>query len=386
MSAGPQSCMVPGGMATWKRIRAHLRSGWGRGLPGTLANVLTSIGLLALVLETSPTASPGEQRFLFTIILAVWAWIAGELVFQLWTAGARRGRRAYLVSADGLIDLAGALALPLGWALLPDPRDATLFAVVWALRYIRHTAGLAMLWRILRRSSTALLSVAMLFLIVFLIAATLAYVFERDSQPEAFGSIPRAMWWAIVTLTTTGYGDLVPVTIWGRLLAGWLMVGGIVLFALQAGIIASAFVEELQRRHFLHTWDLVTTVPFFQQLGAAAVADIVRLLQSRDVAPGTVILRRGDPGDAMYFIVSGEVSVLLSPEPITLGAGAFFGEMALLFGTPRSATVVATAPSVLLVLDIADFRELAGRRPELVNIIETEGQRRRDANLVADKA
>ena len=152
------------------------------------------------------------------------------------------------------------------------------------------------------------------------------------------------------------------------------MVGGIVMFALQAGIIASAFAEELQRRHFLHTWDLVTAVPFFQGLGAAAIADIVRLLRAREVAEGTIIVRVGEPGDAMYFIVSGEVTVQLTCEPLMLGPGSFFGEMALLFGMPRSATVTVNKPSVLLVLDIADFRELAGRRPEVVNLIEIEGQ------------
>jgi voltage-gated potassium channel len=72
---------------------------------------------------------------------------------------------------------------------------------------------------------------------------------------------------------------------------------------------------------------------------------------------------------------------MVSPEPVVLGPGAFFGEMALLYGTPRSTTVVATKPSVLLVLDVADFRLLAGRRPELVTVIEEEGRRRRELNL-----
>jgi voltage-gated potassium channel len=178
----------------------------------------------------------------------------------------------------------------------------------------------------------------------------------------------------------------VPVTIWGRLLAAWVMVGGIVIFALWAGIIASAFAEELQRRHFLRTWDLVADVPFFQSLGAAAIADIVRLLHPRHVAAGTVVIREGQAGDAMYFIVSGEATVMFAPEPVKLGAGAFFGEMALLFGTRRSATVVITEPGVLLALDVADFRTLAGKRPELINVIEAEGRRRREANATARPA
>jgi voltage-gated potassium channel len=234
---------------------------------------------------------------------------------------------------------------------------------------------------VFRRALPALVTVVTVFLVTLLIAATLAYVFERRVQPQVFGSIPQSLWWAIVTLSTTGYGDVVPATIWGRLLAAWVMVAGIVLFALWAGIIANAFGEELQRRHFLNTWDLVAEVPFFRTLGAAAIADIVNLLHPRDAAAGAVVVREGQAGDSMYFIVSGEATAMVSPEPVGLGPGAFFGEMALLYGTPRSTTVVATKPSVLLVLDVADFRLLAGRRPELVTVIEEEGRRRRELNL-----
>jgi len=191
------------------------------------------------------------------------------------------------------------------------------------------------------------------------------------------------MWWAIVTLTTTGYGDAVPQTIWGRLLAGWVMVGGIAVSALWAAIIANAFSEELRRRDFLRTWDLVARASFFRHLGTAAIADIVRLLHARDARTGTVLFHRGQSGDAMYFIVAGEVSVDIGTAPKILGAGDFVGEMALLFDAPRSATVVVTQPSLLLVLDIANFRELAGRRPELIDTIEAEAKRRLEANLAS---
>ena len=254
---------------------ARQRRGRSRPLPQALSNVLTTVGLLAMVLGTSRAPGSLESRILLGIIIAAWGCFATEFIFRLLRATAREGGpHAYLASTAGLIDLAAVISLPLGWLLAPEPRDAPLFAVVWTLRYVRHTAGLALFWRIIQRTRTALLSIASMFLMMFLTAATLAFVFERDAQPEAFGSVPRAAWWAIVTLTTTGYGDLMPHTIWGRLLAGFVMVGGIIMFALQAGIIATAFAEELRRRHFLHVWDLVSAVPFFQGLGAAAIADI----------------------------------------------------------------------------------------------------------------
>src|SRR5205814_10048000 len=82
-------------------------------------------------------------------------------------------------------------------------------------------------------------------------------------------------------------------------------------------------------------------------------------------------------GDCMYCIASGEVSVKLIPQPVTLKEGAFFGEIALVTGEPRSATAVAATECRLLTLDLADFRELAGRHSDLTTVIEEEATRRR---------
>ena len=86
--------------------------------------------------------------------------------------------------------------------------------------------------------------------------------------------------------------------------------------------------------------------------------------------------RRGENGDCMYFVASGEVEIRLTTQSIYLGAGNFYGEIALLTGTPRNATVVTTTRSTLLSLDIVDFRELLGRQPELARIIHEEAERR----------
>jgi voltage-gated potassium channel len=289
-------------------------------------------------------------------------------------SGQWRARLAWAVSAGGLCDLLG--TLPAVLAILSGPAYASLFGFVWIFRLIRYAPGLASLQRVIADSRPALLSVLLGFCIVLLLSATLGYLLERASQPQAFGSIPAALWWAIVTLTTTGYGDVVPMTAAGRALAGVVMISGIVVFALWAGILATGFAEETRRREFLRTWDLVATVPFFQNIGTTVIADVARLLRAREYSAGAVIVRRGEPGDCMYFIASGEVEVQLRPEPVLLGPGDFFGEVALLTGGPRNATIVAVQPCTLLSLDIADFRELLGRQPDLARVIHEEAQRR----------
>jgi voltage-gated potassium channel len=132
----------------------------------------------------------------------------------------------------------------------------------------------------------------------------------------------------------------------------------------------------MRRRAFLRTWDLVAKVPFFHNLGATLIAEVARLLRARDCPANAVIVRRGEPGDCMFFVVDGEVEIELRPQPLRLEGGSFFGELALLTGAPRNATVTATRPCVLLTLDIVDFFELLSRHPELARVIHDEANRR----------
>ena len=108
---------------------------------------------------------------------------------------------------------------------------------------------------------------------------------------------------------------------------------------------------------------------------------MARLLRPRDFPAGAVIMRRGEPGDCMYFVVEGELEVQLQSGPLYLGSDQFVGELALLTGDPRNATVVATQASLLLALDIVDFHELLARQPELARVIRDEARKRLGADI-----
>ncbi|MFZ5731556.1 MAG: cyclic nucleotide-binding domain-containing protein [Pseudomonadota bacterium] len=129
------------------------------------------------------------------------------------------------------------------------------------------------------------------------------------------------------------------------------------------------------------TQETVAKVPFFATLDPAAIADVAGTLRRIDVPRHSMLIRKGDVGDCMYFIADGEVEIELPADKrIHLGTGAFFGEMALVDDRPRSANVFTTRTSTLLVLDLADFRVLMARHPDLASIVNAEAKRRAQQN------
>jgi voltage-gated potassium channel len=133
----------------------------------------------------------------------------------------------------------------------------------------------------------------------------------------------------------------------------------------------------VRRREFVRIWDLVARVPFFAEVGTIAITDIVDRLRSRSYPEGATVVRKGAAGDSMFFIVTGEVEVRIGARALELRDGDFFGEMALLDRKPRSADVVTLTPCTVLVLNVADFYQLAGQQPTLIAAIEAEAKRRR---------
>jgi voltage-gated potassium channel len=340
------------------------------------AYVAVVAGVVLMVLLSIDSAYSALHGWLDALLFACLLFFIFEWVIRLRQAVRTQRIAGYLLSVSGFVDGAGAIAIPLALALGATPKTAWLLGVLWLLKVIPGIRGLRQLRRVLVQESGPLLSVLVIFLMVLFLASVVVYFLERDVQPGTFGSVPAALWWAVVTLTTTGYGDVVPITPLGRIVAAMVMISGLGVFGLWTGILATGFAAETRRDNFLKTWETVSKVPFFATLGPAAIADVTHMLRTMDLPARTTIIRKGQTGDCMYFIASGEVEVDLPGKQVKLGDGAFFGEMALLGNNLRSANITTTRVSKLLVLDLVDFRVLMARHPDLSETIDAEAKRR----------
>jgi len=218
-----------------------------------------------------------------------------------------------------------------------------------------------------------------------LVAAALMHLAEGKVQPDKLGTIPDALWWAIVTVGTIGYGDVVPITVLGKFIATATIFVGLIMMALPIGIIATAFAEQIHRRDFIVTWSMIARVPLFAELDAAEISDIMELLRAQAVEAGETIVRAGDAAHSMYFIASGEVEVALKNERLRLGVGQFFGEVAVLRRARRSATATALTRTNLLVLSAQDLHALMQRDPRIAARIKDVVAKRVGRELVSPK-
>jgi voltage-gated potassium channel len=230
--------------------------GVGRGIQGGL-QFLILVNIAALVLETVP--SIGEQhREVFAVLEQVSICVFSiEYLARVASStargrfrGTRFGRLRYALTPFALVDLLSVAPafIPLfGSADLRGLRAVRLMRVFRVLKLGRYSRAIHSLRAALASRREELTITAFGILILLTLAASILYLAERDAQPNVFGSIPLAAWWTVTTLTTVGYGDVVPVTLWGKLAAGVVAILGIGLFALPAGILGSAFVDQLKR-------------------------------------------------------------------------------------------------------------------------------------------
>jgi len=161
-------------------------------------------------------------------------------------------RWRYIRSGMGIIDLVS--FLPIVWFLLfpsqefNDLRVLKLISMIRVLKLTRYSASLLMLARVYQENKNTLLAAMMVLMILIFVASTGIYIFENSTQPDVFGSIPQCMWWAFVTLTTVGYGDVVPITVGGKIFGAMVMICGVGVAAMPAGIFASSFVQLLREQ------------------------------------------------------------------------------------------------------------------------------------------
>lgn len=375
MPAAPQPGM------SWRR-RAHLiiDRGAGDDLSAKLVHgglvALIIVNITALVLESVPRFAVAYDRLfhaielvstvLFTLEYAVRLWVAPEHAryrgMSDWAA-----RRAYALSPPALLDFLA--TVPLYAALLGygDLKILLLFRLVRFFKLGRYSPGMASLGAALHAERKALAACLVILIGVMLLSATAMHFVEHDVQPDKFGTIPDAMWWAIVTLTTVGYGDAFPVSPLGKVVASLTAVMGLVMLALPVGIVATAFSQEIHRREFVVTWSMLARVPLFSGLNAVEIAEIMNALRARTVRGGGIVLRPQEPAHSLYFVASGEVEIIEPDGSRRLDEGCYFGELCLteIAAAESGIAVRATVATKLLVLDPADFRLLMLRHPEL---------------------
>jgi voltage-gated potassium channel len=347
---------------------------------GLVTLILCSV--VAAVVKSVPSVGPAHGDVLDLVLLLTTLAFAVEYVIRIWIAAEEGGasdagwaRWRYISSIPGIIDLIAAIPFAL------TPRiglDLDWLDIVPIFKLLRYSTAFQFLVEAVYGERRVLGSAALLMLALLVFQSSLVYHFEHEAQPDKFASIPEAMWWGIVTLTTVGYGDVTPVTVWGRVLGGLTAVIGLAMFAIPVGIIASSFVEAFKRREFILSWNLVASVPLFQNLDASRIAAIAGLLHARRAAAGERLCRRGDKADSMYFIVSGEVDVDIdSTRPkLRLSSGEFFGEIALLTDRLRTATITATSPCRLLVLNKRDLHGFMASHSELAELVRETAARR----------
>ncbi len=375
MAAAPQ----PG--TSWRR-RAHLiiDRGAGDDLSARLVHgglvALIVVNVTALVLESVPSLAAAHGQLFYWIELVSVVLFTLEYGVRLWSApeharyrelGDWAARRAYAISPPAILDFLA--TVPLYTALLGfnDLKILLLFRLLRFFKLGRYSPGMASLGAALSAERKALAACLVILVGAMLLSATAMHFVEHDVQPDKFGTIPDAMWWAIVTLTTVGYGDAFPTSALGKLVASITAVAGLVMLALPVGIIATAFSQEIHRREFVVTWSMLARVPLFSGLSASEIAEIMGFLRARSIRGGVTVLRPHEPAQSLYFVASGEIEVLEADGCKRLDEGCFFGELTLHEIGPAEGgiTARATVSSKLLILDPADFRLLMSRHPEL---------------------
>jgi voltage-gated potassium channel len=219
---------------------------------------LIALNVLAVILESVPSFQlEFEDAFLVFEIFSVSIFTV-EYALRVWSAPEQPGlhqgqpissRLRYMLTPMALLDLIVILPFYLGFFFTMDLRTLRVLRLLRVIRLSRYSASMGILLQVLREEAASIGAALFVLMMLIILSANIAYLAEHEAQPEAFGTIPAALWWAVITMTTIGYGDVIPVTVIGRLCGAGIGIVSVGMVALPAGILASGFNNALNRRH-----------------------------------------------------------------------------------------------------------------------------------------
>lgn len=212
---------------------------------------LIILNTAAVILETLPEFDAYSRWFYIFEIVSVIVFIV-EYMLRLWSipsdpefAHPLWGRLRWMGTPFAVIDI---LAIVPIFLFALDLRFLRVVRVLRILKLGRYNESVQILGNVLKRSRAELTTSLFLVILALILTSSFMYYAEREAQAEVFSSIPAAMWWAIVALSTTGYGDAVPITVWGKIFGGITALLGVATIALPVGILSSSFVQEIEAR------------------------------------------------------------------------------------------------------------------------------------------
>jgi voltage-gated potassium channel len=218
---------------------------------------LISLNVLCIVLESIPELDLLYRTQFFAIEIVSTVIFALEYSLRLWSCiesetekkAPLKSRIKYALSPLAIVDLLAFLPSILQ-VIFPgiDLRFLRVLRLLRVFKLTRYFTSFELLLNVLHEERKNLAGIFFLLLVILTLAASALYLVERDMQPDKFGSIPQAMWWAIAALTTVGYGDVYPLSPAGKILGSLVTIVGIGMVALPSGILASAFSEQMRRK------------------------------------------------------------------------------------------------------------------------------------------
>ena len=218
---------------------------------------LISLSVLSVIFETLPDLHRQYESYFLNFEIASVIIFSIEYLARVWCSIENTdkdyahpvwGRLRYMLTPMALIDLIVILPLYLGLFLTVDLRFMRVLRLLRIFKLTRYSSSMSLLIQVLTDEARSIGAALFLLCMLIIIASCLTYLAEHEAQPAVFSSIPATMWWAIITMTSVGYGDVTPITIMGKVLASVVSIISIGIVAIPAGILASGFSEAIRQR------------------------------------------------------------------------------------------------------------------------------------------